>query len=218
MTVFIERQANRAVDKFILFVKKYNLPLQILLGVALGIDFGTIDFMKSNDQIYTMDYVINFFMPDWKIRVPATSGYFDPWWGFAGAASFLVLPITLFTLEGIVLKFSNYRTRTGFFLSFIVCVVIFSATWDLIFTNYIYTYWSADLRGDEVDWLPPIANVWYYVGFSTSPTFKIAFTWEAGMVLIGFRYACAILGIGYIVRKEREARSRNTNELVVIRR
>ncbi|MGF3536936.1 MAG: hypothetical protein ACQXXE_08845, partial [Candidatus Bathyarchaeia archaeon] len=141
--------------------------------------------------------------------LPATSGYFSLIWGSVNTIAFLVLPtVTCVFLMFMCGAFAKYRTKQGLLLSILCAIIVASATWDLVFTFFIFTYWPADMRTVFVDWLPPILNVF------TGGAFAIRFTWEVGILFIFARYAIALIIYTYVRNHERRAQRQAINEFI----
>lgn len=171
--------------------KDFWMLMQILCFAIAGLCMGTNDFMFSNSKMYLTQLFLNSFNPEYTITLPPTMWELDPLWGLVSATTFLSVPALM--LAGCLLtgRYGHLSSKTQILFA-VAGLIVYSACWDWIFATFIYNYWTPEMRGTEVAWLP--------LAFVGGEVFGISFTWEFGWFFIYMRFMFALL-ILYLARR-----------------
>jgi len=133
-----------------------TFPFLTLFIGLLGVSFGVTDFTKNNDLIY-----LAMALSGQEPTVPATYWAWGGWKaGLLGATFFLALPYVCVGLALIYVAWKGVRIYSlrDAVIMFAGGACLFSGMWDLTFLALILNYWSGELIGSEVAWLPLWVN------------------------------------------------------------
>lgn len=200
---FIEKDEKKA---------KIKVAFWILLALFCG---GLCDFINSNSQQYIAQYTLYQAaliagIPGVNApTLPATSGYFNLWWGLVWNLTWLgLIWFSLFMVAWFARQ-AHFKSNTayGLFLAALLCLGM--AIWSIIFSVLVYQYWYnanfLDFINATVDWLPPMAGLSIY-DFSGNPVNKIAFSYGVGVELIIVLIILGVVLLYYAARFERLAK------------
>jgi len=160
--------------------------LQFFVFIIAGVCMGNNDFMFSNAKMYLTQFFMHIIDPaNYEFpSIPPTMWELNPMWGFISATTFLSLPAVMLAIGVLAGRMAKLPFKTQI-VYIIAGLFLYSAFWDWHFANLIYAYWTPEMRGTEVAWLP--------LGYIGGKTYGISFTWEFGFWFILMRIIIALI-------------------------